>query len=103
MPDYDCFPIWILDENSLDNIDPNDLKISSKLKKALLAWSDSYDKTLNREDPILSGVSSKKAELNFELEGKRLYLELKKHLRHDYKDYKFGYFSVKDYLLHFNT
>ena len=78
MPDYDYFPLWISDNNGLYNVNPDALDIPNELKTSLHSWSDSYDKTLNIEEPLFSGFSSQESEENFDLKGKRLWHELKK-------------------------
>jgi len=80
MPDYHCFPLWMVSEKSVGNIDPSSLPISVDLRESLMEWAKRYDATLCMEDPIRSGFSSSQAELEFRSIGgnlkTRLELEL---------------------------
>ncbi len=58
MPDYECFLLWISDNNGLYNVNPDALDIPNELKTSLHSWSNSYDKTLNIEDQLCSSYSS---------------------------------------------
>ncbi|WP_144054365.1 hypothetical protein [Pleurocapsa sp. PCC 7319] len=84
MPDYECYPLWIMDEKGLKNIDPDELDIPNELKIALHSWSDSYNNTLNLEDPSSSGFPDRELEKIFYMEGRRLFIELKKYLGNKY-------------------
>ena len=46
MPEYECYPTWQEYGEVYENIDPNELPISEKLKHDLLAWADVLDGTL---------------------------------------------------------
>lgn len=84
MSDYDCFSVWEEFEDGVENIDPEQLPLSQKLKRSLIGWAESYDRTLNREDPISSGFSDADSETAFELEGLRLWKELQSELGPNY-------------------
>ena len=71
MPDYDCFPLWISDKETLDNINPDILDIPNELKISLHSWSNLYDKTLNLANPLFSGFPNQESKENFDLEGKK--------------------------------
>jgi hypothetical protein len=58
MTDYDCFPIWEIFDDSVENISPDSLDISEQLRKDLDIWSNVYDQTINIDDPKHSGFSS---------------------------------------------
>jgi hypothetical protein len=92
MADYDCFPTWEVFDNGTENINPDFLDISDQLKKDLDIWSNTYDQTINNDDPIKSGFLSPDLEKKFEAEGKRLWNELKKELD---STFKILYFSEK--------
>jgi len=63
MADYGCFPLWDLSpETGPGNIDPAQLPISGELKEALMNWAETYDRTLNREEPLKSGTSQAEQE-----------------------------------------
>jgi hypothetical protein len=52
--DYFCYPIWHDDgktSGEFGDIDPRTLPISPILADELIAWSDSFDRGLNMEDP----------------------------------------------------
>ncbi|MBB4017451.1 MULTISPECIES: hypothetical protein [Chelatococcus] len=75
MADYDCWPLWDLDE--IRNVNPETLPLSATLKAALEAWAASYSETLDRDNPVESGFSSKAAAIAFNKEGRRLRDQLK--------------------------
>jgi hypothetical protein len=81
MADYDCFPIWEVFSDGIENITPDSLPISDDLKKDLHTWSDVYDQTLNIDDPESSGFVDAQSEQKFEIEGKRLWSELRSQLQ----------------------
>ena len=93
MPDYDCYPLWISDRDGLDNVDPDAFEIPNELKISLHSWSNTYDKTLNLEDPFSSGFPNRESKENFDLRGKKLWHELKKYLG---DKYLVVYYSAKD-------
>ena len=72
MADYDCFPLWEASPGVVGNIDPASLPISKALKADLMTWAESYNETLNRDDPAKSGFNIKEAEDQFKLQGKAL-------------------------------
>ena len=80
MADYECFPLWKIEETQYSNIAPSDLPISRSLAEDLLLWADRYDQTLNRADPAASGFSSTAAEIEFEGDGLRLWHRLMEEL-----------------------
>lgn len=84
MPDYNCFPLWGASADDVGNIDPEELPISTLLKKKLLDWSQKYDATLNLDDPIESGFRSEEEEQAFKSEGQALALLLQKELGADF-------------------
>ena len=80
MADYECFPLWEILDDGVENINPDSLSIPCSLKKSLREWAKVYDSTLNKIDPVNSGFITKIAEIDFENEGMRLYQELQLHL-----------------------
>lgn len=85
MPDYQCFPLWDMEEP--DNIDPRDLPLKKDTINDLFQWAEKYDAILNWDDPALSGFKNKEESNNFEKEGIRLWLLLKEQLNPDYEVY----------------
>jgi hypothetical protein len=54
MADYDCHPLWALDEDQYGDFPPSALDLSPELTRDLDAWADAYTASLNREDPARS-------------------------------------------------
>jgi hypothetical protein len=69
MADYQCHPLWRIDDEIIGDIDPSSLPLLSSTVSRLNKWAEMYDKTLNQEDPCNSGFSSLKEEAEFENEG----------------------------------
>ena len=65
MADHDCFPLWDIGGHTAGDIDPATLPLSPALQADLLAWADSWDATLNRNDPAASGFATPAAEQAF--------------------------------------
>lgn len=73
MADYSASPLWKLDAGmDSGNVSPASLGISDGLAVELESWADEYDKTLNIDDPRLSGFPSREAELAFVAKGQEL-------------------------------
>ena len=85
MADYECWPLWDLDRP--DNVDPGDLGLSPVLVRDLELWQDSFDATLNRDDPAQSGFASDEDRSAFEARG----LDLLERLRSERPDDTFTY------------
>ena len=51
MADYDCDPLWALDEELYGDIAPELMGLSPELTRDLNAWAEAYTSSLNREDP----------------------------------------------------
>jgi hypothetical protein len=84
MADYHCFPLWE-DDDEPQNLDHNLLPISDSLKISLDNWADKYDQTLNTQDPLSSGFSSKIDEENFKAECQILFERLSQELGSEFK------------------
>ena len=80
MPDYDCYPLWVVTSDGVRNIAPDELPISDTLRQSLLAWAARYDSTLRRDDPASSGFESRQAELEFDNTGRALGASLRAEL-----------------------
>ena len=78
MPDYECWPLWDMD--NLGDIDPDVLPISSSLKKNIDKWRGKYDSTLNWDDPASSGFQSNEEERNFVEQGWEIFHKLQEEL-----------------------
>jgi hypothetical protein len=76
MVEYESFPLWRVNSDGPPNIDPASLPISRELAQALLSWADSYDRTLDRDDPLASGFSDPVVEDDFYAQGERLARQL---------------------------
>ena len=69
MPEYECFPLWGYIDNELNNIDPDDLKISRKLNSDLSHWANKFESTYLKENPVNSGFLTSSEEKEFIEEG----------------------------------
>ncbi|MEV0366582.1 hypothetical protein [Nocardia fusca] len=70
LPEIQCWPTWVQNGNSLENVKPTDLPISSDLAEALVRWSDKWDATYNLvDDPGNPAFLSADDELEFWCEG----------------------------------
>ena len=83
--DYECYPLWEYDELGLiGNLNPEDLPISKELIKTLDDWSEIFDETYNKDDPIKSGFACLEDELKFKTLGEILSKRLKQELENKY-------------------
>ncbi len=78
MADYDCWPLWKLSE--MENIDPKTLPLLATIQQSLDSWAQSYDSTLNRDDPLQSVFETPEAANAFNAEGWRLWACLRQEL-----------------------
>jgi hypothetical protein len=92
-PDYECYPIWKIGPNYVENLNPEELPITQILKNRLTAWQIKFDQTLDRSDPISSGFKSKLEVNDFDREGHEIW---KKLIHEMGPDYQIKYFSVLD-------
>jgi len=81
--DYGCWPLWYIEDS--DNIDPNELPLSTETINRLNAWQDTYDATLNQEYPPLSAFENPETEELFQLEGISLWKQLRIELFPEYE------------------
>jgi len=84
MADYQCYPLWEASPGVVGNINPSDLPISVDLQNRLLAWANSFDATLNIDNPMLSGFKSEQAVEKFKTEGEALAHQLQTELGTEY-------------------
>lgn len=69
MADYDCHPLWDMTCGEYGDISPCELPISKKLQSRISEWGAKYNETLDRDNPINSGFTSKEQEQEFKKEG----------------------------------
>lgn len=80
-----CYSLWrIYDDGSIDNISPNDIPISSKLKLDITSWESEYDSIFNDDYPVEPKFNSKQEEDNFFKKGYELYYRLLSELPKEY-------------------
>lgn len=96
-PDYDCFPLWGIGFQTVENLDPKELPISQELQFMLYEWQKKFDDTLDRGDPINSGFESDVEERDFDRDGRAIWKRLSQELS---GSYKVQYFSIIDRSLH---
>ncbi|WNE95809.1 hypothetical protein PS467_10945 [Streptomyces luomodiensis] len=80
MADYECYPVWTITEQGLDNVAPDSLPLSRQLIEDLDRWGDEYEATYNRDDPAISGFRSEEAERSFVERGHTLARRLRDEL-----------------------
>jgi hypothetical protein len=92
MPEYGCFPIWIIGkEGFFENVDPAQLPISDNQKAQLHHYREQYDKTLNQDYPPDSGFASEKEAIEFEHSGIFIWQQLFNEIG---AQYDISYYSV---------
>lgn len=96
MADYDCHPLWRVEE-PMGDVDPTSLPIPRQLVASLHEWAATYDKTLDRANPIRSGFQDAESARAFDADGRRLWRELQQLLG---PGYRILYFSALDQHLH---
>ncbi|WP_407543682.1 hypothetical protein Q0M94_28125 (plasmid) [Deinococcus radiomollis] len=84
MADYDCSPLWE-PGSAAYSISPEDLPISAALRESLWTWANTFDATLDRDDPAASGFNSREEEGRFIEEGQQLAERLQTELGMDYQ------------------
>lgn len=72
MADYECYPTWLTGFAGVDNVDPAELQISDGLAASLLHWAQTYDDTLDRDDPASSGFPDAGQKADFYAAGHEL-------------------------------
>jgi len=84
MADYHCHPLWGTTPEDMGDISPEELPISSELKRSLRRWAERYDAILNMDDPVSSGFKNEKEEKQFIDDGYKLALLLQEELGDSY-------------------
>jgi hypothetical protein len=54
MADYDCHPLWALDDGLYGDIPPADMGLSAALARDLDAWAEAYTSALDSDNPSVS-------------------------------------------------
>jgi hypothetical protein len=85
MADYHCFPLWEASPGAVGNIDPGDLPISEALQERLLVWASRFDRTLDMNDPAVSGFENAESAEAFKNDGLELVGILKTELGAEYE------------------
>lgn len=84
MADYQCWPLWWVDDARVGDIDPHDLPLTPRTIARLTTWAATFDATLNWQDPAASVWPSPAARAAFEQEGIALWVRLREELQPDY-------------------
>lgn len=92
MPDYQCFPLWKIDDTGGENLNPKELPITKDLMGNLINWQNKYDATLNMSDPITSGFKNETEEIDFEKQGIKIWKQMMEEIG---DIYQIKYFSWK--------
>jgi hypothetical protein len=61
MADYECHPLWALDEDLYGDFPPEALELSPELTRDLNAWAEAFTASFDRDDPIISKWSDEEA------------------------------------------
>lgn len=83
LPDYECYPTWVVTAEGSRDISPSDLPISSELASRLMLWQARYDATLLHADPARSGFPTPLDEAAFDADGRDLWRLLRGELGPD--------------------
>jgi hypothetical protein len=80
MVDYGAYPFWLLDEVPAQNLSARELNASAGLTADLEAWANTYDETLDRDDPMSSGFATEQEHKEWVASGRELASRLQKEL-----------------------
>lgn len=100
MADYQCFPLWKIYDEGVENINPRDLSVTQKLRDLLIEWQNKYDSTLNSSNPIASGFETEAEEIEFDEAGRSIWKQMLTELG---DSYNIKYYSVKENKLYDST
>jgi len=81
MAEYDCSPIWIIKEDSIENPSINELVLSDDVKEKLLIWIELFEGTLNESYPPDSGFKDMDSLNDFEDKAQEIVNDLKSELK----------------------
>lgn len=84
MAEYGGTVLWSVGGEHPGPIDPATLPLDPALRAAVQAWAETYDRTLNEDDPLDSGFASEVEEEAFDQEGRRLGRRLQDQLGPDW-------------------
>jgi hypothetical protein len=77
MADYQCDPLWALDEERYGCFSPDMIEMSPELREDLKAWALAFDSQYDCDDPA-AGLWDEAQHLAHAAEGRRLALRLKR-------------------------
>lgn len=77
MLEYQAYPLWVIHDDGLENIEPHSLNISPSLADKIEQWGDRFEETYIPDDPGSSGFKNADEEKKFIAEGINLLAELK--------------------------
>lgn len=66
MADYQCYPLWAMDEGKIGCFSPYHLGVSVELESDLWNWAGEFDASLNLDDPANSKWSKERYEQHIE-------------------------------------
>jgi len=70
--EYGCDPLWVVDDEGLTNVSPQDLGLPSELADALDDWAEDLNSIYPDDDPGSAEFPSPEAEAAWKSEGRRL-------------------------------
>ena len=88
MRDYQCHPLWSVNQEIDENIDPKDLPLSRDLIHRLERWAELFDKSVNFTDSLdVFNVPKRSNNLERaeELEGLRIWIAVRSELTQKYQ------------------
>lgn len=80
MADYAAWPLW----DAGGNVDPETLPISLELQQRLDAWAETFDGTVNRDDPRHARFETPEAREAWNEQGLALWHDLQRELGSEY-------------------
>ncbi|GCA91246.1 hypothetical protein [Microcystis aeruginosa] len=90
MAEYNYSPFW--DMETADNLDLDELPLSSSIQKKLSNWAEIYNQIINWDNPADSHFFDAVSQDNFEREGVNIWRQLQEELSPNYQIF---YFSEK--------
>ena len=96
LADYNCYPLWLAGQEGYENVSPDKLGLSSKLRQAINDWAEEYDQTYNDADPASSGFRTGDAEKRHSARGEELATRVKEELGEGYSVSYFNGSTMKD-------
>ena len=90
MAEYNYSPLW--DMETADNLNLDELPLSSSIQKKLSNWAEIYNQIINWDNPADSHFFDAVSQDNFEREGVNIWRQLQEELSPNYQIF---YFSEK--------